>query len=186
MTLRLGNRRHALTAIGLIVTAMSLAGCWIVLSSFQGTISATNSVGASTPILQAGKRSHDGVFDPTLEYAKLKATENEAYRGTGRNVFRMEKKMQLQKSSLLREDFETSAPGPTAEPLGPPIPLQFFGVAAEMNRPMRVCFRREDTIFVASEGQIVDGRYKVLRIDGNSVEVEHLIERTVHTLVLPG
>ena len=52
--------------------------------------------------------------------------------------------------------------------------------------PKRGFFGDGDAVFVAEDGEIVDRRYRVVRIGLNSVEVEDLIEHSKHTLSLPG
>lgn len=55
-----------------------------------------------------------------------------------------------------------------------------------MNLPRRVFLKDGDALFVAREGDIIDGRYKIVKIGPNSVDVNDLIERTMHTLTLRG
>jgi len=62
--------------------------------------------------------------------------------------------------------------GPPGEAPPPPIPLKFYGfVQGEGGK--RAFFRvGEEDIFVASEGQILQGRYKIVRIGLSSAMVE--------------
>ena len=40
------------------------------------------------PTAEQGNLKHDPSVDPTLHYQELKLTENQLYKGTGRNIFR--------------------------------------------------------------------------------------------------
>ena len=54
------------------------------------------------------------------------------------------------------------------------------------HQPPKAFFGEGDSLFVAKEGDIVNRRYRVLRIDSNSVVLEDMIEKSVHELTLPG
>lgn len=60
-----------------------------------------------------------------------------------------------------------------SKPPPPPIPLKFYGYAAPVKQGVkRAFFLDGDDIFVASEGEIVKKRYKIVRIGVNSAVVE--------------
>ncbi len=69
----------------------------------------------------------------------------------------------------------TPTPGPTGpppEPQAPPVPLKFYGYVQGQGGK-RAFFRLgEDEIFMASEGQLVQGRYRIARIGLSSAAVE--------------
>ena len=61
------------------------------------------------------------------------------------------------------------------EPPPPPIPLKFYGFVSPKtvgSGPKRAFFLDGDDIIVASEGQMVKNRYKIVRIGINSAVVE--------------
>jgi len=62
--------------------------------------------------------------------------------------------------------------------------MRFFGFASMLNQPPKALLGEGDSVFVAKEGDIVNRRYRVLRIDPNSVVLEDLIESSVHKLAL--
>lgn len=62
--------------------------------------------------------------------------------------------------------------GPPPEPQAPPVPLKFYGYVQGQGGK-RAFFRLgEDEIFMASEGQLIQGRYKIARIGLSSAAVE--------------
>jgi len=62
---------------------------------------------------------------------------------------------------------------PAQPPPAPPIELKFFGFRRAIpESPRRFFLSQGEDVFIASEGEIVDRRYKVLRISPASVEIE--------------
>lgn len=64
---------------------------------------------------------------------------------------------------------------PPAAAAPPPIPLKFFGFANQPGEPKKVFLSKGEDVFIAGEGEIVDRRYKVVRITPNSVEVQDVV-----------
>lgn len=63
---------------------------------------------------------------------------------------------------------------PAAPPPPPPIPLKFYGWVnpEKTTGPKRAFFLDGDDIVVASEGELIKKRYKIVRIGLNSAVVE--------------
>lgn len=62
------------------------------------------------------------------------------------------------------------APPPPPPP--PPIPLKFYGYTAQGHGAKRAFFMDGDDIIVATEGQLIHNRYRVVRIGPSSCTVE--------------
>ena len=122
-------------------------------------------------------------LDPTLQLARLKLAESTVYTGVGRNIFRIDADPVTDKS---RPAHLSDPPAPAVPPVSPPISLRFFGFITVLEVPRKGLFADGDAVFVASEGEIVDRRYRILKIEASSVEVEDLIEHSTHKLSLPG
>ena len=78
----------------------------------------------------------------------------------------------------------TPTPGPPPTPPPPPIPLKFYGFTGNKSGPKQVFLSKGEDIFIAKEGQIIDRRYKILKIGPNSVEVEDVLTNNRQTLPL--
>ena len=65
-----------------------------------------------------------------------------------------------------------TGPPPPAPP--PPIDLKFFGYSSRQSGVRRAFLLKGDDVFIASEGDVVDHRYKVVKIAPMSVEVEDI------------
>ena len=127
------------------------------------------------------KMNQDGLADPTLHNQRLQQTENRVYEGSGRNIFRSQGLVRAKRIVVPPEP-----PNPVVELVLPTIGLRFFGFASTPNQPRKAFLGGEDTVFIAHEGEIVDRRYRVLKIDSNWVILEDLIEKSLHRLALPG
>ena len=64
--------------------------------------------------------------------------------------------------------------GPSAS-APPPIDLKFFGFASKMGESKRVFLSKGGDVFLAAEGDIVDRRYKVLRIGPSVIEIQDVL-----------
>jgi hypothetical protein len=72
-----------------------------------------------------------------------------------------------------------------AKPPAPPIPLKFYGYVTAFGQGNRRAFFLDgDQIVVASEGEVLKKRYRVVRIGVNSVVVEDLDFKAEQTLPL--
>jgi hypothetical protein len=56
-----------------------------------------------------------------------------------------------------------------------PIPLKFFGFASKVGEAKKIFLSQGEDVWVAGEGEIVNRRYKVLRISPNSVEMQDVV-----------
>jgi hypothetical protein len=62
---------------------------------------------------------------------------------------------------------------PPAPPPPPPITLKFYGFSKpKPDGQRRAFFMDGEDIFVAAEGELVKKRYRVVKIEGNSVVME--------------
>jgi hypothetical protein len=66
--------------------------------------------------------------------------------------------------------YQTPTPPPA-----PPIPLKFYGFASRPGEPKKIFLKLGEDVFVAGEGEIVDRRYKVIRISANAVEIQDVV-----------
>ncbi len=126
-------------------------------------------------------------LDPRLHLAQLKDTEAIAYDGNGRNIFMETEEPQIPvpKASGLIESKKAPPPVPTPPPqhLPPPINLKFFGFASGPDHK-RVFLSQGDSVIVASEGEIVQRRYKIVKINNNNIEVLDLLSNNRQTIPL--
>ena len=149
------------------------------------TKAATPTSGAAKPTSKTGARKTGPVMlaqslDPTLRVDLLKTSEDVTYKGSGRDIFQN----QPEPPPIPKEVKKVIDTGPPPPPPPPPIPLKFYGFSGTKSGPKEVFLSKGDDIFIAKEGQIVDRRYKILKIGPNSVEVEDVLTNNRQTLPL--
>jgi hypothetical protein len=119
-------------------------------------------------------------LDPTLRKDLLKRSEETTYKGNGRNIFSAEAALpDLEKPKLpvVVEKHEPTGPQPPPPPPAPPpIPLKFYGFANRPGQPKSIFLSSGEDVFIAKEGDIVNRRYKVVKIGNNSVEMEDVVD----------
>ena len=127
-------------------------------------------------------------LDPTLHMGPMLTTEALEYRGTGRNIFSSET---APVATTLPKP--VSSPRPTSTQIAytapsvpslPPIDLKFFGTAAHGVQQPRAFLLRGEDVFLASVGDIVQRRYKILAISASSVTVQDLTNNNQQALPL--
>ena len=122
-------------------------------------------------------------LDPTLRLDLLKESEDKKYSGSGRNIFvaAMEPIPQPIKPAHTDKSGPSTPPPP---PPPPPITLKFFGFASKPGEPKKVFLSQGEDVFIAGEGDIVDRRYRVLRISVGSVEIEDVLNNNRQSIPL--
>ncbi len=186
------DRRKLIAAIALMVIAViSLA---YVFSRPQNPAAAAAPAASKAPAAkrQPGRRAPVAAvtaaesLDPTLRLGLLRSSEGVKYEGSGRNVFRAQAEEPLPKAKETPlKDQKKLPPQPAGPPPPPPINLKFYGFANKPGETAKKIFLSEgDTIFIASEGDVVNRRYKVVKIGQNSVEIEDLLNNNKQTIPL--
>jgi hypothetical protein len=125
-------------------------------------------------------------LDPTLDLNLLRQSEEIKYAGNGRNIFVAGSVAQIEplKGKGITDDPNAALHTPPPIPPPPPINLKFFGFANRPGENKKVFLSQGEDIFIASEGDIVDRRYRVLRISPTAVDVEDVLNNNRQSLPL--
>lgn len=124
-------------------------------------------------------------IDPTLRLDLLEKLQKVGVEGGTRSLFEYSKEP-LQQLALVKEPAKIipehswygpkpppPPPPPPPEPKAPPVPLKFYGfINPVKTSDKRAFFLDGEEIIVATEGQLVKNRYKIVRIGVNSAVVE--------------
>jgi len=185
------NKTKTVIAAGLLVVAGFLLYNW--LSGGDDAASAPAAKTAATSAAQPaskqpgkpGAKTKGPVLlaqslDPTLRLDLLKSSEDVTYKGSGRDIF----SSQPPPAEIPKVVKPVMPTGPLPPPPPPPIPLKFYGFSGGKTGPKQVFLSKGDDIFIAKEGQIIDRRYKIIKIGPNSIEVEDVLNNNRQTLPL--
>jgi hypothetical protein len=141
--------------------------------------------GTTSPYARtAVKVSGLAALDPTLHPEIMRQAESLTYTGNGRNIFsQFSAPPSIPKPIAPIRNANVNT-GPPPPPPPPPITLGFYGYAAEKTGQKQVFLLHGDDIFIASEGDVVDRRYRVVKIGTASVQVEDIPYHNTQTLPL--
>lgn len=178
------NKLELWTAIILGVLALASIGYWMESSGPHGSESPHATAKA------AGNRPLINPLDPTLRLDLLDSSQNVKYEGKGRNIFKAGAPVDIERPKtppLIGNGKQTTVPVPTPQnqtPAAPSINLKFFGMASRAGEQPRIFLSEGESVFVAREGDVIDSRYKVVRITPQSVEIEDLLNNNKQTISL--
>jgi hypothetical protein len=185
------NKKKVMWAAGLGVVAVLIVA-YELIPSFTTSTSASEPVATSQPVVgstparSGTRRSSAGgsvkkarapqSLDPTLKLDELAATEQLKYTGSGRNIFVSQAEapptpIAPGNTDVAQVKSYTTPPVPPS----PPIPLKFFGFANQPGEPKKIFLSQGEDVFIAGEGEIVNRRYKVVRISNAAVEIQDMV-----------
>ena len=193
MKLGAENRTKLIAAVALMALALILVARWMFSSGGSSPAEASPSASVAIPSsaqppartrgrgrkINTASRS----LDPSLRYDWLKASEDTKYQGKGRNIFRAQIDMPHPDRNGTTDHVKLP-PQPVLPPPPPPINLKFFGFASKPGEPKKIFLSQGEDVFIAGEGEMVDRRYKILRISPMSVEVEDVLNNNRQSIPL--
>ncbi len=186
MKLGTENKKKTAVAIALMVVAAAL-----LVYQFSGNSGGNQAQNTAAPATSAARAAAAKSgrkrltlaqsLDPTLRFDLLKSSEDVAYKGTGRNIFRSEAPPPDIPKPVQSAIVDNGPPPP---PPPPPIDLKFYGFAGPKNGSKRIFLLKGEDIFLAKEGDIVDRRYKIVHVGPNSVEIQDVLTNNTQTIPL--
>ncbi|MGH9651552.1 MAG: hypothetical protein ACRD3I_13935, partial [Terriglobales bacterium] len=168
MKLGTENRRMVILAGVLAIVAVFTMVRWLTAPEQQ----VASKTATPTPAAGNTKGGRSGrpapptimaTLDPTLRLGQLRASEEVKYEGKGRNIFRAGSEPPPVETTQKQAVNKTPEP-PPGPPPPPPINLKFYGFASKPGQPKQVFLSQGEDVFIAAEGDIVNRRYKVVRI----------------------
>jgi hypothetical protein len=185
------NRNKVIAAGVLMVLALFSVGRMLFSSPDRPPVSAVQAAAnapTARPATAAKKVAAKGQekagsesLDPRLQLKLLEASEAVKYEGKGRNIFLAQAEVIPQPKAQVAVKQPVMPPPP---PQPPPIDLRFFGFASRPGEPKRVFLKQGEDTFIAGEGDIVDRRYRIIRIGPTFVEVEDVLNNNRQSIPL--
>jgi hypothetical protein len=188
------NKKQTMWAAVLGVVAIVVLA-YEVVPMFMGSSTATASTESTAPLpttthvpsragTKGNKKPHVENLDPTLRLDLLAASEQTQYEGSGVNIFSSRPDEVVIPKPSYPPTLDHGNPGGNAgggdpyhlpTPSAPPaIPLKFYGFATTVGEK-KIFLKSGEDVFVAGEGEIVDRRYKVIRITPTSVSIQDMV-----------
>lgn len=193
--MRIGSEDR--TKVWTMVGVLSLALIAIIWNFSGGGTSPVRAPGSAAvestgaPTVKVPRHSRlrpKATLDPTVRLAMLERSENEEYRGRGRDIFALPAPAGLAIPKPIKNPLLPKPPitpyVPQPDPGPPPINLKFYGFASKSGQPKKIFLSAGDDIFIGAEGDIINRRYKILHIGTTSVDVEDVLTNNKQSLPL--
>ncbi|MGC1782923.1 MAG: hypothetical protein WA708_10425 [Acidobacteriaceae bacterium] len=200
MAMRLGTEDKKKRLIAMIFVPLALTAISYIVWELVGgpsyapppTVPAAGvyrpSAGATGPSSSTNRAAQHlesaSALDPTLHPERMALAENTKYTGTSRNIFSKDSLPPAAMNAIEKPIASVRTAGPSGPPPPPPINLKFYGFATEQNGRKLIFLLDGEDVFIAGQGDIVDGRYKVVRIENGSVVIDDLSYNNEQTLPL--
>ena len=169
-----------------------------VAATQEPTASANSTAPTSNPPTGAAAKplgTTSAALDPTLHMEAMLVTESLEYSGSGRNIFSANSAPPVVIQKPLASARITgrasvvvpcppNCPPPPPPPPPPPIDLKFFGIETASDGTRQAFLLHDDSVFLASPGDVVLRRYRVVSIEAKSVRVEDMQFKDTQTLPL--
>jgi hypothetical protein len=159
-----------------------------------GSRAATAPGGVAAGVAAKKMASASASLDPTLDPSAMLRTEHLVYAGSGRNIFSAiyvpvvvipTAVSNGRKTATVVTPTHVDPPKPvTCPPTCPAINLKFFGTATRSNGVRQAFLLQGDDVFLASQGDIVARKYRIVSISANSIQVEDMANNNTQTLPL--
>jgi hypothetical protein len=128
----------------------------------------------------------ENTLDPTLRMDILDAAQKIQYSGGSRNIFHIgEAPVTVAKVDQSVRPTKPIVPPILPPPPPPPIPLKYLGFSNRAGEAKKAFLQDGENTFVQVEGDVVERRYKIVKITNNSVLVEDVLNNHQQSINLP-
>jgi hypothetical protein len=186
----MATERSRQAALAALVVILAVAIYYALPGTSTAPASSSNQ-GRTAAGATAGSQSQ-----PAAPDVHLVALEGERPKpvNTVRNLFRFKTKAAPPPSAMIARGTAPAAPVnpvpavPPGPPAPPPITLKFIGIveAPAKARKLAVLSDSAGHVFQGAEGDLVEGRYRIVRIGVESIEMSYLDGRGRQTIRLTG
>jgi hypothetical protein len=170
------RRRQLLLGALVAVLAFVVYRAWTATSAAPAQTSNETGAVASASTRTSGAAAQARPTAPDVHLDALEAVRPKP-RAIDRNLFRFKPKAppapapQLQKPPPVTNPVP---PGPPPPPPVPPIPLKFIGTLERGGQKIAILSDSSGHVSYGPEGATIDGRYRIIRIGAESVEMAYV------------
>lgn len=191
------RRRQLMLGALVVVLLVVIYRLWTATSSEPVAASNRNAAGApASTTARAGRgtgaQGAQGVEAPDVHLEALDAERVQPGAGQ-RNLFRFKPKAPPPPPPIPKESVQpaqpvNSNPAPTGPPPVPPITLKFIGLIESPTHARKIAVLSDgrNPPFQGEEGAIIEGRYRILKIGVESIELAYIDGRGRQTIRLTG
>src|SRR4051812_40614680 len=178
-------------ALLLLVAAWALSGIFFGKSPAPAPATSASTTAAKPPTsaTRAGRRGPQrkpqlvASLDPALRFDLLNLGESQPYEGTKRDIFSA-RPVEIPKPIDAGIKEKNPTPVVYTPPPPPPIPLKFYGFTTQQGQAKRVFLSSGDDVFVGTEGQVINKRYRIVKVNNSSVEIEDILNNNKEVIPL--
>lgn len=176
---------------GLLFGALALVAVGMIYRAWSSGGSAAPAAPPRQPVQSAtAGRAAPGMKAPEVHLGALEAERPRPVAGD-RDLFRFKSKAPPPPSAPVivnrGPDLTPGPPGPPPPPQLPPIAFKFIGIVETGDRSAKIAVLSDGRgVFQGREGDIIEGRYRILRIGVESIEMAYLDGRGRQTIRLTG
>jgi hypothetical protein len=178
---QLGSRRHWLMLGGLLLALIAVLW-WRSTADSAGTANAPPTASNT----QGRRAATPGDLDVRLDALKAERAAPETIE---RNPFRFEARRNPAEEERRPPPVREPAPVPEAQagpPPPPPIPLKFIGIIESPGVGRMAALSDGRHVFHGRVGDIIEGRYRIVRIGVESIVLEYVDGSSQQTIRLSG
>ena len=165
------ERRNQIFLLAAVLVALVIVSYRAV---HQSDPAAPSSNGTGAGPAAVARNETPAVKAPDVHLPELEA-ERPKPGNNGRNLFRFKPKPPPPPPAMPKPGPAAQATAGPPAPVTPPIPLKFMGVIGETNgHKIAVLTDGAGHVFHGTEGSTIEGRYKILHIGAESIEMAYL------------
>jgi hypothetical protein len=184
----MATERRRLWLLGLLLAALAVVGyrAWTATSAAPAPTS--NEAGAAASA--TGRSGQATPQRPTAPDVRLEALDGTRPKpgGGDRNLFRFKPKAPPPPPppQQLSPPVAPVITGPPPPPPVPPIPLKFIGTLERNGQKIAILSDATGHVAYGPEGATIDGRYRIIRIGAESIELAYVDGRGRQTIRFTG
>ncbi len=171
----------------LLLCALLVAFAAVVWYNSSGTVvpPTAGNVAVAQPVPSRAAAERDRAESaPPVRLAQLKADPPAAATG-GRNLFRETPKAPPPVPKVAPPAPPDPNAPPPPPPPPPPITLKLIGIVQGSGKPIAALSDGKD-VFYGREGEIIEGRYKIIKVNVESIDIAYVDGRGQRRLGLSG
>jgi hypothetical protein len=172
----------------ILLTGLVVALAVVIYRGWSSTSVASPSSSNPTVVTTGARRAPNAVAAPDVRLRNLEL-ERPKQVEADRNVFRFKLKAPPpQSGSKPAPPLPPVSTEPPPPPALPAIALKFIGIVERPERSEKIAVLRDPIghVFSGREGSVIEGRFRILRIGTESIEMAYLDGRGRQTIRLSG